>query len=281
MFNLLIKYSGWAEGRDTIPAARAFEHTSDGLAQRFRTGERIDFESLLRFPAVFAQEKDGLGSNHAVRVGSILRVRPDGRELALEYAYDPTVPTFTNEVLEDLAGELGIDSWEFTRTHWAIKDADLFRALMRQIAPPRSKPRVFTLADPERIEPTLMSAMMPFHPSFDAVYAALREVAEQVGLRCRRADDIWENPAVIQDVVSLIDRSRIVVCDCSERNPNVFYEIGIAHALGREVVLITQSESDIPFDLRHLRFLRYLNNGEGRGDLKQRLISRLTDLVAA
>jgi hypothetical protein len=123
--------------------------------------------------------------------------------------------------------------------------------------PLRQRPKVFQLADPENIEPSLVSAMMPFHPSFDAVYATLQCTAEAAGLRCRRADDIWENPAVIQDVVSLIDRSSIVICDCTGRNPNVFYEIGVAHTLGREVILITQAEADIPFDLRHLRFVQY------------------------
>jgi len=59
----------------------------------------------------------------------------------------------------------------------------------------------------------------------------------------------------------------------------VFYEIGIAHALGREVILITQSESDIPFDLRHLRYVRYLNNGEGLAALKGQLQPRLSELA--
>jgi hypothetical protein len=124
-----------------------------------------------------------------------------------------------------------------------------------------------------------VSAMMPFDPSFNAVYAALQRTAESAGLRCRRADDIWENPAVIQDVVSLIDRSHVIICDCTGRNPNVFYEIGIAHTLGREVILITQAAADIPFDLRHLRFVLYLNNGEGLNVLSACLERRLSDLT--
>jgi len=99
------------------------------------------------------------------------------------------------------------------------------------------------------------------------------------GLRCRRADDIWENPAIIQDVVSLIDRSRVVVCDCTGRNPNVFYEAGIAHTLGREVILITQNAQDIPFDLRHLRYIPYLNNAEGRGALTAALQDRMQTIL--
>jgi hypothetical protein len=59
----------------------------------------------------------------------------------------------------------------------------------------------------------------------------------------------------------------------------VFYEIGIAHTLGREVILITQSVEDIPFDLRHLRYVHYLNNGEGLNQLSMRRRQRLETLA--
>lgn len=88
---------------------------------------------------------------------------------------------------------------------------------------------------------------------------------------CATINSIWEQAAIIQDVVSLIDRSRIVICDCSGRNPNVFYEAGIAHTLGRDVIIITQSEHDIPFDLRHLRYIKYLNNTQGLDELEKAL----------
>jgi hypothetical protein len=74
---------------------------------------------------------------------------------------------------------------------------------------------------------------------------------------CLRADEIWENPAIIQYILTLIEKSFVVFCDCSGRNPNVFYEIGISHSLGREVVLITQADEDIPFDLRHRRNINH------------------------
>ena len=218
-------------------------------------------------------------ADQIVRIGSVFRATPSGTDVTLEYVADPSIPPFTNEDFEALANDLGIGDWEFSRTHWAVKDADLFQALVRHMAPRRLKPRVFMISDPERIEPLLVSVMMPFHPGFDEVYRVLGETVERAGLKCRRADDIWENPAVMQDVVSLIDRSRVVICDCTGRNPNVFYEIGIAHTLGREVILITQSQEDIPFDLRHLRYVPYLNNAEGRKDLQRRVEARLANLV--
>jgi hypothetical protein len=98
-------------------------------------------------------------------------------------------------------------------------------------------------------------------------------------LTCLRADDIWEHDVIIQDIVSLIHRSRIVICDCTSRNPNVFYEAGIAHTLGKDVILIAQNESDIPFDLRHIRYVTYLNNNEGRENLAEKVSQRIQTLL--
>ncbi len=92
--------------------------------------------------------------------------------------------------------------------------------------------------------------MMPFSAGFDGVYAALGAAAEAVGKKCQRADDIWNHDAIIQDVVSLICKSSVVICDLTGKNANVFYEAGIAHSLGKDVILNTQSADDVPFDLR-------------------------------
>lgn len=278
MFNLLVSGSGWSEARDTMPHSRIFEYTEAHIKEKFTSKGNIDLNALISLPSVFLEETYGDG-NQVVRIGTITRARLSGKDIAIEYLYDPTISPLTNNQLHALASELDIAEFEFSRTHWAVKDVDLFRVLLRNMQPRRQQPKVFQISDPEHIEPSLVSAMMPFHPSFDDVYSTLKETAEACGLRCRRADDIWENPAVIQDVVSLIDRSKLVICDCSGRNPNVFYEAGISHTLGRETILITQSADDIPFDLRHLRYVAYLNNGEGREKLKEQLRVRFESLV--
>jgi len=258
--------------------SRAFECTEEHLKQRFSPGGKLDIPALISLPTLFLEETSRHGQQVA-RMGVITRARVSGREIVLEYTYDSGIPPLTNNQLERFAADLDMDDFEFHRTHWAVKDVDLFRVLLRNMQPRRQLPKIFHITDPENIEPSLVSVMMPFNSSFDAVYESLKSTAEAVSLRCRRADDIWENPAVIQDVVSLIDRSNVVIADCTGRNPNVFYEIGIAHTLGREVILITQSEQDIPFDLRHLRYAKYLNNGEGLAALNQRLQTRLADLA--
>lgn len=277
MFNLLVSGSGWADSRDTISVSRLFEYTDEAIVGQFRQGGTIDLQRLCSLPTLFMQE--GVRADQVARFATITHARIAGTDVALEYAVDGGLPAIPNSRIRDFAKELDIDDFEFSRTHWAVKPVDLFRALFRNLQPRSPKPRVFQLADPERIEPQLVSVMMPFHPGFASVYTAIKEAAEQAGLRPRRADDIWENPAVIQDVVSLIDRAKVVICDCTGRNPNVFYEAGIAHTLGRDVILITQSEDDIPFDLRHLRYVKYLNNGEGLLGLKELLRQRLADVA--
>lgn len=139
-------------------------------------------------------------------------------------------------------------------------------------------PSVFSVP-PEKPDLSLVSVMMPFTGALAPVYDTVKAAASASGFQCLRADDIWDDSTVIQDVFSLIFRSYIVVCDFSGRNPNVFYEAGIAHTLGKHVIPITQSADDIPFDLRHHRYASYLNNAEGRAKLEGELASRIRGLA--
>ena len=121
--------------------------------------------------------------------------------------------------------------------------------------------------------------MMPFEPSFDGVYAAILNAAKSCGLECKRADDIWNHNAIIDDITTLISSANIVVCDYTNKNANVFYETGVAHAIGKKYVPIAQHKSDVPFDLQHHRYLHYLNNAQGLQDLTANLAPRLQRLL--
>lgn len=278
MFNLLMFNVDWVSGRVTVPMGRMLEYTSDQLTAKFRNDSgNILLGDLAALPCLFCEEGT---ADETAYVGKINRIQASGRELSLEVSFDTDVPPLQNSMLYENRTELSMHDFEFSRNHWAVKDLDLYRFLLRNRRPRRLHPTVFQIPEHENIEPTLASAMMPFDAGFDPVYDAIRQAANNAGLQCKRADDIWEHATIIQDVVTLIDRSRIVVCDCSGRNPNVFYEAGIAHTLGREVILIAQSEHDIPFDLRHLRYVRYLNNVEGRAALTQALLARMQTLLA-
>lgn len=134
-------------------------------------------------------------------------------------------------------------------------------------------PNVFSIPDGE-VEVDLVTVMMPF-AGFDGVYSAIKNACSTVGLRCLRADDIWDNSSIIQDIFSLIYRAKIVIVDFSGKNPNVMYETGIAHTLGKTVVPLAQVVLDIPSDMVHHRALIYLKNGEGLAKLELDLVKKL------
>lgn len=88
-----------------------------------------------------------------------------------------------------------------------------------------------------------------------------------------------KNSTFIQDIFELIYCARIIVVDFTDRNPNVMYETGIAHTLGKTVIPISQSLSDVPSDLGHHRVLKYLPNDEGYRNLSNELYKRIKTIL--
>ncbi|MGZ8876001.1 MAG: toll/interleukin-1 receptor domain-containing protein, partial [Halobacteriota archaeon] len=94
-------------------------------------------------------------------------------------------------------------------------------------------------------------------------YFVKPSIEEACGLTCERGDDVFGSNAIMEDIRQAIGRARIVLADLTGRNPNVFYEVGIAHTLDIDVLLLSQSMEDVPFDLRHRRVLVYENTPKG------------------
>jgi hypothetical protein len=139
-------------------------------------------------------------------------------------------------------------------------------------------PSIFKIPE-KKINENLISVMMPFSPGYKGTYDAIKRTTDHLGLECLRADNIWENSTFIQDIFELIYCAKIVIVDFSERNPNVMYETGIAHTLGKIVIPITQSISDIPSDLGHHRAYKYLPNDEGYRQLSNELYKRIKTIL--
>ena len=100
--------------------------------------------------------------------------------------------------------------------------------------------------------------LMPFDEDFQLVYDHfLRPRLEEVGFKVSRADDIQSQQNILRDIIKGIAESNLIVADLTNANPNVFYELGIAHAFGKPVLLVTQSIEDVPFDLKSYRLVEY------------------------
>jgi hypothetical protein len=82
-------------------------------------------------------------------------------------------------------------------------------------------------------------------------------VERRCGLQCVRGDDLFGSGVIIDDVLKAIRGSTLVIADLTGQNANVFYEVGIAHAVEVPVLLMAQSLDDVPFDVRHRRVLLY------------------------
>jgi integrase len=136
-------------------------------------------------------------------------------------------------------------------------------------------PRVFRVPKASQSRDAV-AVMMQMSPAFNRVYEAIRDACEETGFKCQRADDIWQESTIIQDIFNLIHRSHVVIVDFTGKNGNVLYETGIAHALGRHVVPISQDLEDVPFDIKHHRVLKYSGGtDEGLTQLSQTLAARL------
>jgi hypothetical protein len=119
--------------------------------------------------------------------------------------------------------------------------------------------------------------LTPFQESFRPVFDDnIKPVCAKLGYTVRRADDILMAGDIIEDIWSLIYNSKIVIADCTSKNPNVFYEIGISDTIGKKLVLITQNKDDVPFDIRHRRYIEYKFTPRGIAKFESTLEKYLT-----
>ena len=103
--------------------------------------------------------------------------------------------------------------------------------------------------------------IMPFDEELNSVYTDfIKPVLEAAGFQVERADDIESQQSILKDIVNKISQDDLIVADLTNLNPNVFYELGIAHALEKRVILLTQDVDEVPFDLKAYRLLEYSLN---------------------
>jgi hypothetical protein len=123
--------------------------------------------------------------------------------------------------------------------------------------------------------------LMPFNEALKAIYDDhISKVARELNLSAMRADDLFTNNFLISDIWAGIFHAVAIVADCTGRNPNVFYEIGIAHTLGKPVILITQNTEDVPADLRYIKYIKYEYTPRGMSALEAALANTLKSIIA-
>jgi hypothetical protein len=120
--------------------------------------------------------------------------------------------------------------------------------------------------------------MMPFAEPLGGYYKTIYEPAiQKAGLKPIRADaDIFATGKIVDQIWSGIQVAKVLVAELTGRNPNVFYELGLAHALQKPVVLVSSNEGDVPFDVHHIRVIYYNVLDPFWGD---KLISKIAENI--
>lgn len=122
--------------------------------------------------------------------------------------------------------------------------------------------------------------LMPFTTEFDLIYEhVLRPAIEEVDLVPNRADQIYGSRRIMRDVWNKIRTARIVIAELTGRNANVLYELGMAHAIGKPFIIITNSMDDVPFDLKDLRCIVYNKDHPKWGDSLKNNVARTMKAV--
>lgn len=131
-----------------------------------------------------------------------------------------------------------------------------------------------------KVDKELAFIIMPFSESWsNRIWKKfIRPIVSDEGLRAIRADDLYGRD-IMEDIWKGLLNSRIIIADITSRNPNVFYELGIAHTIGKEVVLLTQKVEDIPFDLNRYRHIIYQDNQDGYEKLEVELKATIRDIL--
>ncbi len=111
--------------------------------------------------------------------------------------------------------------------------------------------------------------LMPFDTGFTDIYKfGIKQTAEDFDVVAERVDEQHFSETILERVYRQIENSDFIIAEMTGKNPNVFYEVGYAHAKGKLCALITQDAADIPFDLKHHTHVVY----DGSiADLKQKL----------
>lgn len=136
-----------------------------------------------------------------------------------------------------------------------------------------------------QLNPKLAFVFMPFTDELTGIYQEFIKPAVEASkfnLDCKRADDIRSNIAVINDIWRSIHEARIIIADLTHLNPNVMYELGLAHGLSKEVILIYQNfsgETRIPFDIAHIRRIEYEDTTDGKQCLKKKLTKTINNVL--
>ena len=124
--------------------------------------------------------------------------------------------------------------------------------------------------------------LMPFKEPFETYYnTIIKPAVLTANLDALRGDSLFTPTPIMGDVWQMIQDAHVLVAELTGKNPNVFYELGLGHAIGKPIVLISETMDDVPFDLQQLRVILYDKNDPAWGNkLKNNIVAALAETMS-
>ncbi|MEW6617938.1 MAG: hypothetical protein AB1422_01075 [bacterium] len=129
-----------------------------------------------------------------------------------------------------------------------------------QMPIPGTERLVQLIKEKSQLDEDFVFVIMPFNEEFNNVYDRIKEVVESLGMRCERVDEQIFFGGIMDKIKENLIKARIIIAELSEKNLNVYYELGLSHGYEKRVIMLTQDVNNLPFDLRHLRMVIYNKN---------------------
>ena len=114
--------------------------------------------------------------------------------------------------------------------------------------------------------------LTPFLSNEDATFQAIKFVCAEANLKCVRGDETFRTNEILSHVLSEMVSARIVIANINGRNPNVLYELGICHAIGKRTIIISRNDNDFPFDIAGKNILIYSNLSDLEKKIRHELL---------
>lgn len=130
--------------------------------------------------------------------------------------------------------------------------------------------------DAIKISENSAAFLTPFNRTGTILYRKCQEILSDAGIFLQRSDNYVDKDDILMNIVSLIVRSELIIANIDGRNPNVYYELGIAHALGKPTILLSKSDNfkNVGFDIQQKSVILY----KSELDLKEQLLIKISQM---
>lgn len=127
------------------------------------------------------------------------------------------------------------------------------------------------------IDKKMVFFLTPFSKENVDTYLSTKEICSECGLNLYRGDEEFAHEDILTNIIKYIVQARIIIANIDGKNPNVFYELGIAHSLGKPTILISKTPEKTPFDIQQNRIIFFTNSEDLKAKLSKELSRILVD----